>query len=389
MNSNPFIHNDSSIIKKKILLIKKIKHSANNNSTNKSNTTNFTGINNSLPNLGTNTTKITNLYSPQRIVERSKVREELINFANNILTQRKYNKSYLSISPYGQKRAIIKESKEISLKNYLIDVIKKKRIDIDKKEILINTSLMNSSDKLERDHKNFLNSVDNLKSEHKKVEEKLYKIKKIYDNSLDNYFQELNINKKLNEKIIKLIKSINNFKRYGSFLHKVFELPFPYDNMMELNIRIRNIEEVTDKLINIYENNKSENIMEKLLENEEALTEKFHYYEEKLMKGLTDKEIIKKESKHRLIKEKTELNILNQKIKSFQEDLNELNENKKNILLLMEKYNFINEKNNDNNTDINKEFSEKSIFEYIGYINEIGKSLGIELKYKNILNSQS
>ena len=384
MKSIPFNHNDSSLIRKKILSIKKIKHLTNNNSTNKSNTTNYTGINNSLSNLGVDTKNKLYFYSPQRIPERTRIKEELINSANNILTQRKYNKSYLSIVPYSLKRTVIKQSKEISLKNYMIDLIKKKRIEIDNRELLINTSLLNSSDKLERDYKNFINSVDNLKSEYKKDEEKLYKIKMMYDNKVKDYYQELNINKKLNEKVIKFIKSISTFKRYGSFLHKVLEVPFPYDSLMELNMRIRNIEEVTDKVIKIYENDKSENIMEKLLENEELLVQKFNYYEEKLMKGLTDKEIIKKEKKLRLIKEKTELNILNQKIKLFQEDLNKLNENKKNILLLTEKYNFINPNNNhsDNNTNINNESSEKNIYEYIGYINEIGKSLGIELPNK-------
>ena len=389
MKTNPFIKNGSTLIRKKILFAKKISR-LTNNITNKSNTTNYTGINKSLSYLASNPTysNNSNLFSPQRFYPRNKIKEELIKSANNILTQRIYNKSPTKFLPYGLKRTIINESKEISLKNYMIDLIKKKRIDINNRELLINTSLINSSDKLERDYKNFLNSVDNLKSEQKNDEEKLSKIKMIYDKTSQEYFKQLTKNKRLNENIIKTIKLICTFKRYGSFLHKVFDIPFSYDNLVELNIRIKNYEEVTEKIINIYENNKNDNIIEKFLENEDLLIQKFNYYEEKLMKGLTDKEIMKKENKNRIIYEKYEINLLKQKIKIFQEDLNKLNDKKNKILLLTEKYNLNNENNNnsDNIINIKKEYNEDNIDDYIGYINEIGKCLGLEFKNKNNQN---
>ena len=387
MKTNPFVKNGSTLIRKKILFAQKIRQ-LTNNTTNKSNTTNYTGKNHSLSYLALNPTNNSNLFSPQRLSPRNKIKEELIKSANNILSQRMYNKSPIKFLPYGLKRTIINESKEISLKNYMIDLIKMKRNDINNRELLINTSLINSSDKLERDYKNFLNSVDNLKSEQKNDEEKLGKIKMIYDKTSQEYFKQLTKNKRLNESIIKIIKSICTFKRYGSFLHKVFDIPFPYDDIVELNIRIKNYEEVTEKIINIYEHNKNENIIDRFLENEDLLIQKFNYYEEKLMKGLTDKEIIKKENKNRIINEKTELNFLNQKIKIFQEDLNRLNDKKNKILLLTEKYNLNNE-NNINNSDnnIKNEYNEDNIKDYIGYINEIGKCLGIELKNKNNNNN--
>ena len=65
------------------------------------------------------------------------------------------------------KKEIIKQSKEISLNNYLIDLIKKERININKKELLIKASLINNSIKLEKNYQYCLNFLDQLKYENK------------------------------------------------------------------------------------------------------------------------------------------------------------------------------------------------------------------------------
>ena len=175
MKPKSFAKNGALLIRKKIIFAKKIRH-LTNNTTNKSNNTNYTGINNSLSYLISNQSNNSYLYSSQRLYPKNKIKEELIKSANNILTQRLYNKPPTKFLPYGLKRTIINESKEISLKNYMIDLIKKKRNDINNRELLINTSLINSSDKLERDYKNFLNSV-------------LGKIK-IYDKTIQEYLKQ-------------------------------------------------------------------------------------------------------------------------------------------------------------------------------------------------------
>ena len=75
----------------------------------------------------------------------------------------------------------------------------------------------------------------------------------IYDNTINEYIKQVNINKKINENIIKTIKSICTLRRYGNFVHKVFNIPFAYDDLVELNKRIKNYEDVMEKIINIYE----------------------------------------------------------------------------------------------------------------------------------------
>ena len=390
MRNNPFLNKGSKIILKKIIINKKIKN-LTNNTTNKSNTTNYSGINNSLSN--TNIFPYTSqkpyFYSPQR-TQRNLKKEELFKSANNIINQRINHISPSKIIPYGFKRTYINASKEISLKNYLIDLIKKKRNEINNNELKINNSLKSSSDKLEKDYKNFFISIDNLKNEKKREEDKLNHIKIIYDNTLSEYIKQLNINKKLNQQIIRIIKLICTFKRYGSFLHKVFDLPFIYDDLDELNKRIKNYEEVGEKLIKLYEKNKNENKIMDILKNENILFQKFNYYEEKLMKVLTDKEIIKKENKNIFIKEKTEINLLKKKIKECQEDLHELNNNKKKELLLMDKYNY-NNNNNDKVNNIkninNKLKYEETMNEYMEFIVDLGRCTGLELKNKNNKNT--
>ena len=89
MKDNSMIHiGPSTLIKRKILLSKKIKY-LHNNSSNKSDITNYTGKNTSLPNLDSNP-NITNdnlyLYSPDKISPRNKIKEELMKRANDILT---------------------------------------------------------------------------------------------------------------------------------------------------------------------------------------------------------------------------------------------------------------------------------------------------------------
>ena len=217
MKINQFNYNDSSIFLKKLLLSKKLKNikTSTNITANQSKITNYTGINNSLSNLDTNISNKINFYSPQNIPKRNRINEELIKSANNILTQRMNNRKPPKIISYGLKKLYLDTSRKIALKNFKINLIKKKRIEINEKEMAINTSLLKISDKIEIDYKNFLNFVTKIKKEEKQNEEKLNKIKMIYDNTFNEYIKQLNVNKKLNENLVKEIKSICTFKKYG------------------------------------------------------------------------------------------------------------------------------------------------------------------------------
>lgn len=124
-------------------------------------------------------------HSPKNIFNPQKIDNNIINTASNILKQRNNERIFMFSLQRNSKKEIINSIKEISLKNYHIDLLRKKRIDIDAKENFINQSLMQSSHKLEKDYEYFLNIIDRLKTEQKKDEEKLGEISNIYENTLN------------------------------------------------------------------------------------------------------------------------------------------------------------------------------------------------------------
>ena len=158
-----FGRNGTKILLKKKLETIKLKSLTNNTlnkSTNKSEGNNFSFINSSLLNIDAYSPRHFAFNSPKS--SRNKYNEELFKNANRILVQRANNLSPLSLSPFALKRVIIKKSKEISLSNYMIKLIKKKRSDINNDLISIRTSLKNCSDNIEKDYELFISSIDKL-----------------------------------------------------------------------------------------------------------------------------------------------------------------------------------------------------------------------------------
>ena len=148
-------------------------------------------------------------HSPKYVFSPYKIDYNIINLANDILKQRNTQKIFMHSLLRNSRKNVIKTIKEISLKNYHIDLIKKKIIDINNNENLINQSLNISSNKLAEDFKNFLNNVNMHKTEQKKENEKFWKIGYTYDIKLKELNEEIEINKKLNIHIIQIIKQIS------------------------------------------------------------------------------------------------------------------------------------------------------------------------------------
>ena len=292
------------------------------------------------------------------------------------------------------KKEVLNAIKEISLKNYHIDLLKKKRIDIDAKENFINQSLLNSSHKLEKDYENFLNIVDNLKTEQKKDEEKLGKINHIYDTTLKELNKEFNINKKLNNHIVKLIKLISKYKKFGSFLYKIFGMTYPYEEIAELDNRLKISEDIREKVIKVYLTDDKVDI--DIFGNDETLMKRFDAHEEKLIQHMSNKEKLIKEYNNMIIENKKEILLLKQKIKLFKEDLNEATYKKKKLTELMAKILNLNKNENyDINNFNNIQYVDENLKACIMNIKDIGDCLEIqgnednEINNKNNLNIES
>ena len=108
------------------------------------------------------------------------------------------------------RKDVLNTIKEISLKNFHINLIRKRRIDIDEKENYINQTLINSSHTLDKNYANFIKIVEILKTEQKKDEEKIVQINSKYESTLSEFNNEININKNLLSNIIKMIKLLDN-----------------------------------------------------------------------------------------------------------------------------------------------------------------------------------
>ena len=273
-----------------------------------------------------------------------------------------------------RKNKILEKSKELCLNNYMITQLKEKRTEINKKEFFIDMALKNSEKQYEIDYRSFIDFVEEIKKKEKKEEELLNKMKNKKDSTESILNEEVNLNKKLEEKCEGIIKSIILLKTYGSFIHKVFNIPFVYDELSNLKIVGKKYITLKDKIINIYdknkENNKTNDEENYILENIERLIQQYNHYEEKLVNILDDKEHLDKEVNNLINKNKQELALLEQKLNDCEKEYQKLNLDKKRSLLSMKEYQINN-------------ISE--VEEYLNYIIDIGNEIGIESQ-KNSLN---
>ena len=318
-----------------------------------------------------------------------KIDYNIINKANNILKQRKDTKYLMFSFQRNARKDVINSIKEVSLKNYHIDLLRKKRIDIEAKENYINQSLIHSSYKLQKDYENFLNSVDILNTEQKKDEKKLGKISNIYENKLKDLNKLININKKLIYNIIKEIKLISDCRRYGNFLYKIFGMTYPYEEIDEFNNRLKINEDMSEKVIRVYQNYDKVDIG--IFGNEETLMKIFENCEEKVIKSLSNKEKIIKEYNDMLYNNKINISILKQKRKIFKEELNEVINKKKKLMELMTNIFNLNEKEEQNIDDINNmQHTDENLQTCMECIKDLGNFLKIENIKENdidIINS--
>ena len=375
-----------------------------NNSYKQNLTTNYTAVN-TINTINNNTTSVINnnssylnnninnklsktrsqYHSPKNFFNPHKIDYDLIKTANHILKQRSNEKIFLYSLRRNSKKEVINNIKEISLKNYHIDLLKKKRIDIDTKENYISQSLMQSSHKLEKDYKDFLNIVDTLKTEQKKDEEKLGQINNIYDTTLNELNKEINNNKKLNNNIVKIIKLISNCKTYGSFLYKIFDMTYPYEEIAELDNRLKISEDLREKVIKVY--GKYDTVDISIFGDVQTLMNKFDEYEEKLINHLSNKERLIKEYNTMVIENKNELNILKEKIRIFNEDLNEATYKKKKLTeLMINIFDLSKDEENDINYISNKQYIDENLKSCINCITEIGNCLEIQKGFNGVDN---
>ena len=287
-------------------------------------------------------------------------RKDFINEANKIMRERMKNKGSTINSKSRKKNVVMNDTREICLKNYLIGLLKEKRTDINEKERNITKALRDSENKLDLDYKNFLNFVEGTKRKQKKEEEELQRLKSLHEQKEIIYKREITDYKKLIEDLERTVKLICLLKSYGSFVHKVLKIKFDFDNVPDIDARERNFEEVSNKILNHYDNLKNSETIN-LLDDENFMFIKFNELEEKVVKVLQKKEIIDKEKNYETNSYKEEILELKRRVKDCEIEAKQ-NQNEKDQII-----NSINKLKPQKDNEVNQ---------YLDYILEMGNMTG-------------
>lgn len=115
----------------------------------------------------------------------------------------------------------VTDNREISMKNFLLDLLKDERSLINSKELLVSKTLKDSEVKIEKDYKNFIDFAEEEKRNQKLNEQKLIEFfnhNREFATVKKKLIQE---NKTIVDDLDRTVKSINNLKSNAAFVHLV------------------------------------------------------------------------------------------------------------------------------------------------------------------------
>ena len=288
-------------------------------------------------------------------------RKDFINEANKIMRERMKNKGSTINSKSKFKSVVLMDSKEISLKNYLIGLLKDKRTDINEKERNIEKALKESENQLDRDCKEFIDFVEDTKRRLKLEDDEFIRYRNLHEKTENLYRKECSEYKKLSEDLERTVKLICLLRSYGIFVYKVLGQKFWFENIKEVDPRLRNYEEVANNILEKYDSI-DENVKQQIINDETLLIVKFKEFEDKVIKILESKEIVDKEITGVKKSYDDEIEELQRRARDFREEVKRVNKEKKELLF-----------NNEKATpQVDSELDT-----YLKYLLELGQALGI------------
>ena len=310
-------------------------------------------------------TSLSNLYSPSTMsTKSSKQTVELIDNADQIMRERMKNHGVvIAGGKFLLKSLALKISKEVSQRNYTINLLKEKRTQINEKERIINQALKEFSEQYESDHKKFIDFVEEEKRKQKLEEETMNNIKERREKREVSINEESLMKKRLDEMLERKIKDIYVLKSYGSFFNKVFDKYYAYDETSKIDSREKNYEKIANKIIEIYEKKDKFEKLPKELDDEELLMKKYLLLEDKIMNGLSNKELLDKEILKQQKYFEKELEQLKFSLNDYESDFNYLKQEKNNVNIEMKSY---------------KIHEDDSIDNILDMIIELGKEIGTQ-----------
>ena len=290
---------------------------------------------------------------------------KILKRADNIVKCRQGK--YLGNTLKQTKSTVLKKSKEICLKNFLITQIKNKREEIDNIEKEITTNAEKADYQLHLDYQNFSNYKEGVNKEIKSLENEyknIIQLNKIRENILKG---EISKNQSLERNIENITKKIILLQNYGKFIHIVFDSPFFIEEINKYDLKEKKYLKIYKQILEMIEKNKK--IFEEdsiILNDSEELIKRYQYLEKNIVNNIKMKDEIKEEIQF--------LKVLNQKLleqsylkkidleKEFQSLNDVLSKTNKEI-------NYLNDikQNNETNFEIYKK-----------YIYDLGKYLNLE-----------
>ena len=294
-------------------------------------------------------------------------RKDFINEANKIMRERMKNKGSTINSKSKFKSEILMDNKEISLKNYLIGLLKEKRTDINEKERNIEKALKLSENQLDRDTKEFIDFVETTKKKLKLEDDEYVKFRNLHEQTETLYRKESNEYKKLLEELERTVKVISVLRGYGIFVYKVLGQDFWFSDVKEVDPRLRNYEEVANTMIDKYDSITSYG-KNQLFNDEGLLLIKFKEFEDKVIKNLESKEVVDKEINNIKKNYNNEIEELKKRESDFKNEVKRVNREKKDIFITNEK----------STPQKNEELDI-----YMKYILQLGQELGVADKKFN------
>ena len=306
---------------------------------------------------------LSNIYSPSSVSTNSTKRTmALLDSAEQIMRERMKNHGVvIAGGKFLLKSIALKISKEVSQKNYTINLLKEKRTQINEKERIINQALKEFSEQYESDHKKFIDFVEEEKRKQKLEEETMNNMKEKREKKERNLDEEGLMNKKLDEMLERKIKDIFVVKGYGSFVNKVFDKYFAYDETAQIDSREKNYEKISNKIIEIYEKKDKNEKLLKELEDDELLMKKYLLLEDKIMASLKNKELLDKEIFKQQKYFEKELEQLKYSLIDYESDFNYLKIEKNNVNIEMKNY---------------KIHEDGSFEDFLDIILDLGKEIG-------------
>ena len=342
-------------------------------------------------------------FSPIKINNNNKIIENYLSSASLFIKKRNSNSEnnfdieyFKNISkknsPIISKRSVLSSvltnnTKETYKKNFIIEMLKKKREEICKNEKNIQYSFKLRKKEIDKNFNNFTMIQNEYKSICKKEDIIMNYYKIINQKIRSRYLNEEINNKRLKDTIEKTIRDIYKLKDYADFINKLYNISYAFDKVNDNLFYGNKFDLLSEKLIYLFneeelekENKKKDTILNDI----QMFIQNYNSYEDKIIQLLEEKETIINDTYLIRNENINKLKYLIKRKNNYEDDENSIINLQKNL----NKDNNINGNDNEIFNDILKYIIEMANLLEISTSNSQKNTIPDYLKYcKDILNS--